>query len=56
MTKGRGKNKILPEDLARQFLQAFEKDQYEVNIGKTGLLRTLQRLSPELADRMVKNG
>lgn len=55
MTKGRGENKISPEELAEEFLLAFERDNYEVNIGKVKMLRLLHRLSPAMADGMLKN-
>ncbi len=55
MTKGRGKGKISPETLVSEFLHAFEKDQYEINIGKTKVLRTLARFFPTLADNIIKN-
>ncbi|MEL6671605.1 MAG: SDR family NAD(P)-dependent oxidoreductase [Bacteroidota bacterium] len=56
MTAGRGKGKISPEKLVEEFMQAFRKDKYEVNIGKVKLLRLINRLSPALADRIMKGG
>lgn len=53
MTKGRGKGKISPEQLANEFVHAFEKDIYEVNIGKVKLLRLIHRLSPRLARKII---
>ena len=55
MTKGRGKGKLSPEALAKQFVKAFQTDRYEINIGKTKLLRIIQRISPSLADKILKN-
>ena len=54
MTEGRGKDKITPQQLVEEFLKAFEKNKYEVNIGKVKLLRWIHRLSPALADRIMK--
>lgn len=56
MTAGRGKGKISPAQLADRFVRAFRKNKYEVNIGKVKLLRLINRLSPALADRIMKNG
>ncbi len=56
MTAGRGKNKVSPERLVDEFLSGFARNQPEINIGKVGLLRTLLRLSPSLADSLLKNG
>jgi len=55
MTKGRGKNKLTPVELVEEFFNAFRKDRYEVNIGKTKLLRIIQRISPRIADNILKN-
>ncbi len=56
MTSGRGKGKITPEDLVDEFITAFRKDKLELNIGKVKLLKLINRLSPALADRIMKNG
>ncbi len=56
MTAGRGRNKIVPEQLVNEFMRAFVKDQFEVNVGKVKLLRLINRLSPSLAERIMKNG
>jgi short-subunit dehydrogenase involved in D-alanine esterification of teichoic acids len=55
MTAGRGKNKISASQLADEFIQHFSKNRYEINIGKTKLLRHLQRIWPAFADRILKN-
>ncbi len=54
MTSGRGKGKITPEQLATAFIRAFEKDRFEVNIGKIKLFRLLLRIFPTLAEKMLK--
>ena len=55
MTAGRGKGKIPPAKLADDFLKAFERDNYEVKIGKAKLLLVLSRLFPKIAERVMKN-
>ena len=56
MTKGRGKSKISPETLAKEALQGIEAGKYEIRIKKTKLLFALHRLSPSLAERIIRNG
>lgn len=56
MTSGRGKGKITPEQLAEEFIAAFRKDKFEVSIGKVKLLKFIKRLSPALADSIMKKG
>ncbi|GAA4405167.1 SDR family oxidoreductase [Nibrella viscosa] len=56
MTAGRGRSKISPEQLVEEFLRQFARDRSEINIGKVGLLRLLQRISPALADRLLRDG
>ena len=53
MTQGRLKNKISPEQLADEFIRGFEKNRYEISIGKVKLLRVLHRISPSLADSII---
>jgi short-subunit dehydrogenase involved in D-alanine esterification of teichoic acids len=55
MTQERGKDKLTPQALVKQFIKAYQSDKYEINIGKTKLLRILQRIAPSLADRILKN-
>lgn len=54
MTAGRGKGKISPQQLVNEFLQAFKKDTFEVNIGKVKWLKIIQRISPTLASKIMK--
>jgi uncharacterized oxidoreductase len=56
MTAGRGRGKISPEQLVEEFITAFRKDKFEVNIGKVKLLKLINRLSPALADSIMKKG
>jgi uncharacterized oxidoreductase len=55
MTAGRGTGKISPDQLVDEFLQGFAQNRREINIGKVGLLRLLQRLAPSLADRLLRD-
>ena len=54
MTAGRGKDKITPEQLVDEFIEAFEKNHFEINIGKVKMLRLLHRLYPAGADRIMR--
>ena len=56
MTAGRGKKKISPDQLVDEFIRAFRKNKFEVSIGKVKLLRLINRLSPALADNIMKGG
>lgn len=56
MTKGRGTGKISPNQLVDEFINNFENDKFESYIGKTKLLKFIQRISPKLAYRILKNG
>jgi len=56
MTTGRGKNKISPEELAAEFVQAFKCNHYEISIGKVKLLKLLNRVSPLLAENIMRRG
>lgn len=54
MTAGRGKGKISPQELVDEFISAFKKNKYEVNIGKVKFLRIINRISPSIADKIMK--
>ncbi len=54
MTKGRGSGKISPQQLAKEFIQKFKRNQYEINIGKVKLLKLINRISPSIASRIMK--
>jgi uncharacterized oxidoreductase len=56
MTEGRGKNKISPAELVKEFINDFKKDKEESYIGKSKLLKFVNRISPKLSDRILKNG
>lgn len=54
MTRGRGKGKISPAQLADEFWIGFQAEHFEMLIGKTKLLHWLRRLSPSLTDRIMR--
>ena len=54
MTEGRGKGKISPQRVVDEFIKAFKNNKYEVNIHKVKLLRIINRISPSIADRIMK--
>jgi short-subunit dehydrogenase involved in D-alanine esterification of teichoic acids len=56
MTQGRGKGKISPEILVEEFWSGFQKDKYEMAIGRTKLLVFINRFLPRLANRIMRNG
>lgn len=56
MTEGRGRGKILPAELVQEFMKAFKKDVFEVNIGKVKLLKLINRISPAVAEKIMKGG
>jgi uncharacterized oxidoreductase len=56
ITEGRGKGKILPKQLVDEFIFDLKNDKFESSIGKTKLLRFIQRISPKFIDKIMKNG
>ncbi len=56
MTFGREAAKISPQKLVKEFIEDFKDNVFESNIGKTKMLRLIQRISPVMADRILKNG
>lgn len=54
MTRGRGRDKISPEQLVEEFWGNFKKDMYEIPIGKIKLLKTINRFFPGIADNIMK--
>lgn len=55
MTEGRGKNKITADSLVKECIKGFEKENYEIYIGKTKLLKLIHRVSPLIAHKIMKN-
>lgn len=56
MTEGRGRNKISPDQLVSEFMNDFRNNRLESYIGKSKLLKFISRISPKLADNLLKNG
>jgi uncharacterized oxidoreductase len=56
MTKGRGRGKISPEACAAEIVAGMEAGRATIYVGKAKLLRTVQGLSPSLADRLMRDG
>lgn len=56
MTAGRGKGKITPAQLADAFWEGFKADRYEMPIGKARLLARINRLTPAIAERIMRHG
>ncbi|MFG4003317.1 SDR family oxidoreductase [Flavobacterium aquidurense] len=54
MTKDRSKGNISPERVVNEFIIAFEKNRYEVNIHKVKLLRIINRISPKIAESIIR--
>lgn len=55
MTAGRGKGKISSDQCARQIVRDLCAGKHESHVGKVKLLSTLQRVSPSLAYRIVRD-
>ena len=56
MTAGRGKGKLSAAQLAQEFWEGFKADRYEMLIGKTKVLSLVNRLSPSIAERIMRHG
>ncbi|AKM06504.1 SDR family NAD(P)-dependent oxidoreductase [Pelagerythrobacter marensis] len=56
MTAGRGTGKLSADEAARQILEGVERGVADNDIGKVGLLRLVQRISPSLARRIIQGG
>lgn len=54
MTKGRGTNKMSVADAVDQLIRGVEKGVQDNDIGKVGLLRWLNRLSPNMASKLMQ--
>lgn len=54
MTKGRGSGKITAAQAASEVLSVLDRYRPEVWVGKAKLLRFINRLSPALADRIMR--
>ncbi|MFD2571084.1 SDR family oxidoreductase [Spirosoma soli] len=49
-------SKISPDQVAYELIRGVERGQAVIDVGKVKLFRLIHRLSPGLADRMLKNG
>ncbi|MDO6962970.1 SDR family oxidoreductase [Rhizobium alvei] len=56
MTEGRDGRKLAPARAARDVVEGIERGQNEIWVGNTHLLRLINRLSPRLAARILRNG
>jgi uncharacterized oxidoreductase len=56
MTAGRGRGKLSPERCAAEILAGVRRGAPEIAVGRTRLLRVLQRVSPALAYRIMRDG
>ncbi|MFK5979238.1 MAG: SDR family NAD(P)-dependent oxidoreductase [Rhizobiaceae bacterium] len=54
MTKGRGSGKISPARAANEIIAGLIKNQTEIWVGKTKLLRIINRLAPSIAARILR--
>jgi uncharacterized oxidoreductase len=55
ITAGRSASKISPAALVDEFMENFRRNIPESNIGKTKILKTLNRIAPKLADKIMKD-
>lgn len=55
MTEGRGQDKLSVSEMVDEFVVAYKRDHWEVNIGKVKILRTLLRIWPNKALGLLKN-
>jgi hypothetical protein len=56
MTAGRGRAKMSPERCAAEILAGVRRGATEIAVGRTRVLRLLQRVSPALAYRVMRDG
>tara|TARA_R110000824_G_scaffold390760_23_gene588115 strand:+ start:27492 stop:28226 length:735 start_codon:yes stop_codon:yes gene_type:complete len=54
MTAGRGRRKASPAKVAASVLRGIAAEQNEIWVGKTKLLRVINRISPRLAARIMR--
>lgn len=56
MTRGRAGKKMTPEEAARQVLNGIRMAKPRVWIGRTRMLRIVNRIAPSIARRILRNG
>lgn len=54
MTKGRGTGKLSPQEAAVAIIEGLSKPHTNIDVGKVKALRLIQRISPSLANRIMK--
>ncbi len=54
MTKGRGKNKIDPEQVVRECIKSLNKNNYQIRVGKVKLLHIINRINQGLTDKILR--
>ncbi|HYW20878.1 MAG TPA: SDR family NAD(P)-dependent oxidoreductase [Nodularia sp. (in: cyanobacteria)] len=55
MTRGRGKGKISPAQVAQEIFEGIEKNRHEIHVGKVKLLVLIHRILPQLAEKILRN-
>jgi uncharacterized oxidoreductase len=56
MTRGRGRRKLTPDAVVDEFWRHFIHDRYDIPAGPTKYLLWLQRVFPNIADRVMRKG
>ena len=56
MTAGRGSGKITSASVADQIIRQIESGKPDLDIGKVKLLRSINRIAPSLANRIMQKG
>jgi uncharacterized oxidoreductase len=56
MARGRGRDRISPEQAAAAVIDGMRRDRDEIYVGKVKLLRAIMRLSPALGYRLLRDG
>ena len=56
MTRGRGRGKMAPDEVARVIVDGIERERSEIWAGKAKLLRVLRRVAPGLPERILRGG
>ncbi len=55
MTRGRGTDKLSPEQVARETFRGLRKNRFEIPVGKTKMLSKLNRVAPGAAAKILRN-
>lgn len=56
MTQGRGSGKLSASEVARAICNQIESGKTDLDVGKVGLLRVINRVFPALANRIMQKG